>query len=307
MNGLIHTHSSEPKWVVYIKQRIKNNKNFMCFIGGPTGSGKSTSSLRIAQLLDPNFSQDRIVFTPLEFMQLLNGGTLSKGSVIVFEEAGVTMNNRNWQSTVNKMMNFVAQTFRHRNYIVIFNSPHMDFVDSATRKLFHAKFETLSIDKKKKQVVLKPLLLQYNADMRKTYMKYLQFTSPGRTATKLERWRIDLPTPDLLEAYELKKTAFTDKLNNDLMRELENVQSKEQEKLQGSTKPLTDNQQSVLELLDRGMSIKEIAKVRDVALASVYNMIQGMKKKGYVVKPIKNPGSNLVVSYSVTKEPNRSY
>ena len=66
----------------YIKQRIKRNKNFLACITGPTGSGKTYSALRLAERLDSEFDASRIVFTPQEFIDLLNSGTLKKGSVI---------------------------------------------------------------------------------------------------------------------------------------------------------------------------------------------------------------------------------
>ena len=76
----------EKHWVTYIKQRITKNKNFLGFISGETGSGKSYSSLRIAEELDTDFNVDRCVFSGLELMDLINANGLKKGSVIVFEE-----------------------------------------------------------------------------------------------------------------------------------------------------------------------------------------------------------------------------
>ena len=35
-----------PRWVVYIKGRIKKNKNFLGFISGPTGIGKSYNAFQ---------------------------------------------------------------------------------------------------------------------------------------------------------------------------------------------------------------------------------------------------------------------
>ena len=49
----------------YIKDLVYNkNKNFLCVVCGSTGSGKSYSSLRLAEALDPNFDVSRIAFTP---------------------------------------------------------------------------------------------------------------------------------------------------------------------------------------------------------------------------------------------------
>ena len=117
---LLPNKPKEALWVRYIHQRIKQNKNFLGFISGPTGSGKSWSSISIAEQLDPTFTDERIVFSGIELMKLINSDKLKKGSVIVFEEAGIGMSNKNWQSTINKMLNFLIQTFRHRNFVLIF-------------------------------------------------------------------------------------------------------------------------------------------------------------------------------------------
>ena len=71
----------EKYWISYIKQRISKNKNFLGFISGQTGSGKSWSSIAIAEQLDPEFNIDRCVFSGLELMALINSGELKRGSV----------------------------------------------------------------------------------------------------------------------------------------------------------------------------------------------------------------------------------
>ena len=55
MGGIVLQKEKEKSWIRYIKQRIKQNKNFLGFISGPTGSAKSWSSLRIAEDLDKDF------------------------------------------------------------------------------------------------------------------------------------------------------------------------------------------------------------------------------------------------------------
>lgn len=225
MPDIVLQQSKEKQWIRYTKQRIKKNKNAMYFIGGPTGSGKTFCSLRIAEELDPEFDIDRVVFNGVELMDLINSGKLRKGSVVVFEEAGIEMSNKNWQSTINKMLNYLIQTFRHRNFILIFNSPYMDFVDASTRKLFHAELITMGIDFNKNQVRLKPQMLQYNARNKKFYYKYLRvITQNGVLPIKV--WRVDKPSSSLLKEYEKKKSAFTTQLNKKIYEELKNANEK---------------------------------------------------------------------------------
>jgi len=203
----------------YIHRRIKNNKNFLCTITGPTGSGKSWTALSIAELLDPEFNGDRIIFKARQLMKLINEGDLKDGSVIVWDEAGIDLSNRNWQSVTNKMLNALLQTFRHKNFILFFTVPYHDFIDSSTRKLFHADFETQRINKIQEVVIIKPKLLQYNSNMGKWYRKYLKVQQNG-AVVKIRKWAVPKPSDKIIKDYEERKNQFTKDLNQDIDREL---------------------------------------------------------------------------------------
>ncbi len=228
MAGLVVEKPNMKYWIRYIHQRIEKNKNFLGFVSGPTGSGKSWCSLRIGEDLDPNFDISRVVFSGLELMDLVNNGNLKSGDVIVFEEVGIEMSNKNWQSIINKMLNYLIQTFRHRNIILILNSPFMDFVDASTRKLFHAEFITNGIDFKAKTVKLDPKLIQYSSRTRKFYFKYLRLATKTGVVPVIS-WTVGKPTKELLEKYEIKKRAFTNDLNRTIYQELLKAKAKKTE------------------------------------------------------------------------------
>lgn len=268
-------------WVSYILQRIKKNKNFLGFISGQTGSGKSWSSLSIAASLDPEFNIDRVVFSGLELMQLVNSGTLKRGSCIVFEEAGVELNNRQWQSTTNKMINYLTQTFRHRGFILILNSPYMDFVDSATKKLFHAEFRMAGINFKTNEGLLKPQLIQYNSRMQKFYYKRLKvITREG--SVPIDTWKVLKPAQALIDAYEQKKQEYTQRLNNEILSELMSVNAKQQKNnaKNNAEVKLTDIQREVVDKLQAGLLPKQISEARGRSLRNIYECMTGLKKKG---------------------------
>lgn len=213
--------------VQYVKERIKKDKNWLAVITGPTGSGKTYSALALAEAIDPNFSAKNIVFTPEEFMQLLNGDTLSKGSVIVFDEAGVTLNARQWQQSSNQMIQHVLQTFRHKNYIVIFTAPHFGFIDRASRELFHCYMETQYIDFRSKKCALKPLMIQVAQRSGKMYFKYLRVILPKVGKVELKEVLIPLASKPILDLYEPKKTTFTSYINEKYEAEMTKDKTKE--------------------------------------------------------------------------------
>lgn len=284
----------EKYWISYIKQRIRNNKNFLGFISGPTGSGKSYSSLRICEDIDPEFSIEKVVFSGVELMTLINSGKLKRGSCISFEEVGVEMSSKNWASVTNKMLNYLMQTFRHRGFILIMNSPYMDFVDNSMRKLFHAELITTKIDFKAKEVLLKPQLLQYNSKYQKFYWKRLKVIKPeGKVPISI--WRVAIPSEKLRLSYENKKSQYTDRLNNRILEELQAVENKNKHK-----KELTDIQQEVLDLLKQGLNVDQISSAKNRSKTAVNVTIRLIKGKGYEFKPVYDDISHRkVVRYEV--------
>lgn len=215
----------ESIWVRYMKRRIQLNKNFIGFVSGPTGSGKSLSSLSMAEQCDPRFSINNVVFRFKELMELINSGSLRKGSAIVFEEAGIEMDATKWQSKLNRVIRYLMETFRHRNFIMILNAPYMDFVDSGTRRLFHAEFETKGINYHSECCIIKPMLLQYNGRVRKWYYKYLRVAA-SESLAPVKRWSVHKPSADLIKEYELKKKDFTTKLNKEIEEQIDEEKNK---------------------------------------------------------------------------------
>ena len=244
MPYLVLKKPGESAWVTYIKKRISLNKNFLSFVSGSTGNSKSYSCLSVGNEIDPDgFGKqdhrlERVVFTAEALMELINSGGLKKGSVIVFDEMGIAQSHLNWQSQTNKLLNYLMQSFRHRNLILLMNSPFMDFVDLSTRKLFHAEFSMQSIDYKKKEAIIKPQFLEYNARMRKFYYSRL-FVMKRKTegAMQLDLWRVPMPPKKLYQPYEIKKEAFTDKLNKSILDGLKMDRIKREEQVRKNLAP----------------------------------------------------------------------
>lgn len=277
-------------FIDYVKQRVKQNKNFLGIITGQTGSGKSYSALKFGESIDPDFNIDRVVFSPLEFMRIMKNGKLKPGSVIVFDEAGVGMSAQEWQSVQNKLINFVLQTFRHKNYVVLFTTPNFGFVASQSRKLFHCHMETVGIDHNNKVCRVKPLLIQINQRSGKMYYKYLRVKT-DRGLIPIKRVCFSMASPELIAAYEEKKTDYTRKLNQDILAQLELKSS--------NVKPLTKKQEQVLNYLKDGLSIAAIADLLSVNFQSIYKHVDAIKNKGYEIKANKGKYGK-VLSYEVT-------
>jgi hypothetical protein len=244
----------------YIRKRITLNKNFIGMITGQTGSGKSYTSMSIAEMLNEDFNISRLVFKGKDLMRIINLGEhhYRKGVVIVWDEAGIDLSNRNWYSITNKVLSFLVQTFRHKNFILLFTVPYADFVDTATKKLFHAEFETCGIDTGKQTVALKPKFLQYNSDKKKWYRKYLKVKVKGSgKRIKIRRWNVPKPSQTLIDEYEKKKNSFTGTLNKEIEIALQQLEGSDTGKI-SKKKYLTEQQRIIVELWKMGITDKKL-------------------------------------------------
>ena len=211
-----------------IKDRLlKRNQNWLAVICGGTGSGKSYSALRLAESLDASFNIDRVVFGSGEFMELINSGKLQAGNVIIYDEAGVGIPAREFATLSNRLLMYVAQTFRHRNLGVIFTVPSFSFIDVQARRLLHAYIETLSINRHENVCITKFMNIQVNPRINdKVYYKYPRFVDEAGKIKVIERFRIAKPSKELIKAYELKRCGFTDRLNRSVEAQLKHSQEK---------------------------------------------------------------------------------
>ena len=292
--------NNDPFFIKYINQRIRQNKNFVCLISGQTGSGKSWCALSIAEMLDPDFQMRQVIFKGTELLALINSGKLKRGSVIIWDEAGIDLSNRAWMSATNKLLNFVFQTFRHKGYILFFTTPYSDFVDKQTRRLFHCEMKTIKINFKTSKTKVKPLLLQWASYKQDFYRHRLQVNVAGGGFVPLDFWDIPAPSKEMIDKYEVLKTNFTSKLNKEIEAELnkiEGTKTDEVDKLDEQKrmviennivddvkgkKALTQLQMQVLMCWKRGIfSTSKIAEEMGKKSDGISQFIHVMRKKGY--------------------------
>jgi len=221
-----------------LKRTLQYNQNWLVFIGGSPGSGKSYAMLRLfeklylAQGKNPLNYIHHIVFTVKDFLELLNSGNLQPGDVILFDEVGVEVNSRDWQSLTNKAFNYVAQTMRHLNLTVLFTAPSFDFVDKSVRMLFHAYYETLKIVKDQKICRCKYKEIQFNPQTGKMYFKYPRLFIEGEVCI-LDRIEFEIPEVKLRHTYDDKQKRYKNGLNRELLEEVDAYMKKEAEKIKG--------------------------------------------------------------------------
>ncbi len=275
---IVYRNQKEEKrndWIKLFLRRIKQNKNNLVSIVGQTGSGKTWSAMSICETIakenDVPFCIDNIIFTLKELMQLINSGKLKEGSCIIFDEPQVTISAREFMSKANRVFNYLVSTFRHKNLSLFFCTPYEDLLDKSTRKLFHARLETLSINTKEKIVTLKPSLQYYNSTNGKFLYPYLRRAWKPEDSTNyivrpLKEWEVTKPSSKLIKLYEAKKLDFTTKLNQQIEKELDEYDKK--------VKPKVDLKLEATALLERLGSMKLVAKALNISKRAVYYRLQ---------------------------------
>lgn len=132
---------------------------------GQQGSGKSWGAIKIAyevaRITGGKFSVDNIVFNPTQFLKLYNDQkALPEGSVVIFDDAGVTYNSKDSQSQANKVFSKVVQIIRHRCLLIILTTPDLSYIDMTFRKSLHWWLETVKLNKHTKTCHIKPHVVE---------------------------------------------------------------------------------------------------------------------------------------------------
>jgi len=218
------------RWVKRIKDRLLvKNQNWLGSIIGGTGSGKTYASLSIAkELVGDGFDVSKyVVFNAKQFMNVLTSDYIKAGDMIIWDEAGVGMSSKDWYSLQNKLINYVFQTFRHRNIAVLFTMPAMKFLDNSARLLMHANLETVKIHRQYNLNQVKVFDVEYNNRIDKVFYKFPVFKDEDGNSATLKYLYIKKPCAKDVKTYEAMKEKYTSKLNADILATLD--QEKKQE------------------------------------------------------------------------------
>jgi len=196
-------------------------------IAGQMGMGKSMAALELARILHNEVSlmrgqinadtvQDHLMYEVLPFLRSVNQ---NRRHVMMFDEAGVNLNSKDWYDDFNRNVDETIQTMRKKNNIYIFITPRILDLDKPIRNNINYRIEAIN------QGVLKPTKIK---------AKYGKITSSGSAINKFPLykpyWKPSLPPKDLREAYREKENEFKDTNLEENIKELEEKERKEKEK-----------------------------------------------------------------------------
>jgi len=297
MNNLVKKKEGELSLITWMKNRVDRNENVNLFSSGQTGSGKTYAQIQMAVELDPDFDPTRqIVFSFKQLMTLLKDPWFMAKpyKTVIFEEFQISQNARSWYDKVNKLLNYLLSTYRHRNVILLINAPYMDFIDSQTKRLFHMEVEMKGKNLRRNLAMVRPKVLQWVPSKKDFYYHSLFVIDEGGFYEKTPYYLIKKPPEHICKIYEGMKTAFTNKLNASIEKELDGMEEKKSTDPKKCLNP--DSMQPLLwEVAQQGWRIqtdveKEAGRRlgRVLSHAQFHRNVLSMRKKGYDIRDFKN-------------------
>lgn len=136
----IKSHNDSPLWSKPWLATHRYNRMYSIIVTGKTGAGKSLLSLGLGEFLDrtyedvPRFDISRIHFETEDLIASLRQ-KLPFGTVDIMDDAGLNIHRRDAMAAKVKDVVKIAQSMRFKRRIIIYNLPHVKFLDSSIEML----------------------------------------------------------------------------------------------------------------------------------------------------------------------------
>lgn len=212
-----------------------------CITGGQflkTGTGKSYTALKIGDENDKDFSIDKVVYYPRDFLRVMDliEEKGKPGQVAVVDEGEITAPASMWYSFTNKAIGYNLATFRYLRCMSIFVTPAFSWLDKRVRILtnhlgFCEKFvETGGAA----SVNLRLYRLKTDLFGEKIFLnKITMYNMASKQMTSFKRFKVGLPRQDLIDEYEKKSMEFKKSLRKGLIKEAERFERYQLQKSEG--------------------------------------------------------------------------
>ncbi len=272
--------------VGYINSRFRKGLNTNLYIIGLSGTGKSSTSQRLGELITESREVKPEVFIVDSLLELLKSLKSSKeGDIIIIEEVSVLFPSRRAMAQENVAISKVMDTCRKRLLCIISNAPLWTSIDNHMRAMGHLIIETLSINKTQKVVHSKFHRLQTNPLSSKTYRHTME-----RDGRDVSLMFTRMPNKEKWDEYEKDKDKFMDQLYTKLEFE-QKLKEKKLDKQMAVVKPninkLTPLELQVHQLVNvEGMKQIDVATKLGKHNSQISTIMKNIRKKS--VLPSKN-------------------
>ena len=195
----------------------KFNKDIKLFIVGPQGSGKSRSAMYLGMQVGEGIA--KIVggkwtdYFPRDLSHVFIGDPaahaealkhIKRHGIYILDDAGVSINARNFMTTYNKSLNDIFQTVRTDNALIIINAPDTFLIDNVPRNIVSHYGEVSESQHSMGINFIKIFKMERKFRTGETHYHNYQFGS-----NQVVRWRFrDIPE-DMAKLYENRRDAAT--------------------------------------------------------------------------------------------------
>jgi len=124
-----------------IKDKVKQDWDFVLIIDGIERGGKSVCGMQIGKYLDPTLTIDNIAFDPKQFEEKVKASPRYK--CIIFDEAFSGMASQNYASKINKSLKKMMVEIGQKNLFIILIIP--SFFELQRYQAVHRSIALLSI------------------------------------------------------------------------------------------------------------------------------------------------------------------
>lgn len=267
---------------------IEKDSNFICMIEGKSGSGKSICGLGILERWSkyigmPFDVKTNVVFDTKKMMYLLSelenkkkNGENIKGFPILFDEAGISMDNRQWHDHVHKIINDTAEVFRYLNLVLFITTPSRSRVDVKLRDLAHATLQPKHI-KKNEYALCKFYLNERSWNNKQELFLRLNASHKGWRFV-IDFLKVKKPSAKVFNEYQEVMKNFK---GNIIQVGYSKLNKREDMSGGGEKKPLTLRQRQIYMLSQGGNPNKSIAVQLGISEMSVSLHLRNIRAKGY--------------------------
>ena len=270
-------------------QIFTQNSNFIVFVEGLPGTGKSWTSLGIlerwSEKVGKTFTvKDNVCSTPASLMRHIalletrfSAGESVRGTALIFDDAGVSMDSRKWFEEVHKILNDTCEVMRYLGIILFITAPRKKRIDTKIRDLGHA---TLKIKKKVQgsHTVCKFYLNEQHWKTGQEIFKLLRALHHGWTY-RLDCIRVKPPSVKLRNEYENWMQQFKGKIIQQSYAKLSETDAESVPK--EKRRKLTSRQKEIYTFLRSGLNVEAVSRHLLLSEFSVKRHMAMLRAKGW--------------------------
>lgn len=288
VNGVPQINPNKSVFLDYLDNLIfRQNSNFICFVTGLPGLGKSVSTISVCSQFAKRHGQPfsikgnvassihDLVKKVADLEAEYTRGGIIRGRPLIYDDAGISMDSRHWFEKAHKMLNDMIEVFRYLGVPLFITTPSQFRVDSKMRDLAHAVIKV--VKKKEGEYTMCKLYLSNRHWKTGDYIPVLLRAQHKGWTYKVDWLKIRPPSITLRREYDEWMKEFKGHIiqqNYSQLMKKNMVPEKDR-------KVLTEKQRYIYFKKKAGLTDAEISTQLGISPAGVATHIRNIRWRGY--------------------------